>query len=545
MPSVILPFYEGAEYSHWAFRLNGGLLQDLLPHPASLLMEFITNITDVQCIGKNHGLLPETWQDDISILVQSTNASGYIRVSLTEWPDTVDLIIRGKEGTIVADLFTNVLTYQRRFDLPRAVIRGFSGFQLGFQYFRTSLGNTYKAITGRIDKSNGIGHVIQKFHELIQNGGESPTSLDKSFRVVELISKVWPAPREDHQRIGTGLSPTRKHGKPTILVTGASGFIGTHLLKKLLSENLRVLALVRPNSMNAGGLRKFDVEVIQGDLSDHNALIEATKDIKTVYHVGAAMTGSWEENYQTTIKGTEYLIGAALSQGVERFIHVSTIAVYDLLGLARNANIKEDAPYLKHPKWIGPYANAKIEAEKLVVEASRRKGLPATILRLGMVIGPYGRIFFPHFGYRYSDKIFFVIGQGKMILPLTYVENTVDGIYKAALETKAIGQIYNVVDDAQISVNDYLKRFVDMTGIQARIVKLPYIIPYMASAAYELGASLNILPKGKTSRTQLKWKQAQVIIDNSKIKKDLGWDPKVSMNEGLRRTFEWYALQRR
>jgi nucleoside-diphosphate-sugar epimerase/predicted dehydrogenase len=535
---------EGAEYSHWAYRLNGGILQDLLPHPASLLMEFIPDITTVQSIGKNHGLLPETWQDDISILVQSTTASGYIRVSLTEWPDTVDLIIRGKEGTITSDLFTNVLTYQRKCDLPRAVIRGFSGFQLSFQYLRTSLGNTYKAFLGRIDKSNGIGHVIQKFHEFIRNGGEPPTSLDKSLRVVELISKVWPVPRVDNKNVETALYTVIRHSKPTVLVTGASGFIGTHLLTKLLSEKLRVLALVRPNSMNAGRLRKFDVEIVQGDLSDHNALIQATKEIKTIYHVGAAMTGNWEENYQTTIKGTEYLVEAALSQGVERFIHVSTVAVYDLLGLERNASIKEDTPYLKNPRGIGPYANAKIEAEKIVLEASERKGLPATVLRLGMVIGPSGRVFFPHFGYRYSDKVFFVIGKGNMILPLTYVENTVDGIYEAALEVKAIGQTYNVVDDAKISVRDYLKNFIDVTGIQARIIRLPYLIPYMVSASYELGAALNILKKGMTSRTQLKWKQAQVVIDNSKIKKDLGWAPKISMEEGLRRTFEWYSIQR-
>lgn len=533
---------EGVEHSHWFYRMNGGPLEDLMPHPASFVMEFIPEIKEVKSVGHNRGILPKGFQDEVRVLIKSDSVIGYISISLNEKPDIIVLTVKGTKGVVQVDLFNNILTLRTQSGLPRAVSRGLSGFQLTLQNFKGSLGNIYKFARGRVDKSDGIGPVISRFYESIRNGGEAPISLDKSLRVVDLMNRIWPVPVIDVEKTRLSLHASKKKNvAPTVLVTGASGFIGTHLIKKLLSENIGVRALVRPNSTHAGRLRKYNVDIAEGNLADADALYEAAKGIKTIYHLGAAASSSWEDNYQSTVKGTENLIKAALEYQVERFVHVSTIAVYELISVNKSAKVKEDSPYLRNSKEMGAYNYSKIEAEKLVFDAYRDQGLRATLVRPGSVIGPMGGVFFPLLGYHFGDGLFFVIGKGDNILPLTYVENTVDCIYKASIEENAIGQVYNIVDDGDITVRQYLERFIETTGVQARIVYLPYMVPYLATAAYEVVAHFSLIKKGATSRVQLKSKQTPARFDNTKAKNELGWHPLVSIDEGLTKTFKWYA----
>ncbi|MEW6570095.1 MAG: NAD-dependent epimerase/dehydratase family protein [Nitrospirota bacterium] len=533
---------EGAQFCHWTYQLNGGVLQDLMPHPASLIVEYLTEIKELQCIGHNRGLLPGGWQDEVRVLVKSNDVIGYISISLSEKPDMMTLTLGGTKGIIHANCFNNILVYQKKLDLPRAIARGLSGFSLASQYFRGSLKNIYKIATGRIDKSGGIGLVISRFYESIRKGQDAPISLEKSRHVVDLINRVWPVPAINSSETSSFAYITRKNLiSPAVLVTGASGFIGIHLIKKLLSEKIGVRALVRPGSIHAGRLRNLDVDIVEGDLSDADILYEATKGIDTIYHAGATSSNDWEEHYQINIKGTEDIINAALAHSVKRFVYLSTIVAYDLLGLKSNAIISENSDYQKKPALMGPYAYSKIEAEKLVLKAYREKGLGATVVRLGIVIGPLGRIFFPYLGYHYQDKLFILTGNGDKILPLTYVENTVNGIYIASVRDKAIGQVYNLIDDGEITRREYLEKFINVTGIKARIISLPYIIPYLATAAYETAAFCGLVRKGVTSRAQLKWKQVKVQFDNTKAKEELGWQQSVPLEEGLQRTFKWYA----
>jgi predicted dehydrogenase/nucleoside-diphosphate-sugar epimerase len=534
---------EGAEYCHWTYRMNGGPLQDLIPHPASLVFELIPDIKEIKFIGQNRGVLPEAWHDELKILINSSSVMGYLNISLSERPDTVSLTIRGKKATVQADLYNNILIFRKETALPRAVNRGMSGFQLGAQNLKGALKNIHNFLTGRIDKSSGIELLISKFYKSIYNGEAPPIAIDKSLRVMELMTQIWPKPLIDVKNIQSIPYPSgSKRSAPTALVTGASGFIGNYLVKKLISENINVRALVRPNSIHAGRLAMLDVEIIQGDLSDPKVLNEATRGIKTIYHAGSPTSNNWGDYERVAIKGTEYLIEAALAQQVDRFMQFSSLVVYELLDI-KNRNIKEDSPYQKKPKRMGAYAWAKIETEKLVFNAYKSEGLGVTIIRPGIVFGPLGRVFFPHLGYNLMGNTFLLIGKGDIPLPLTYVENTVDGIFKASISEKAIGQAYNLVDDGEITAKSYLEKYVKINSNQARIIHLPYILPYGASLAYEILAYLGFVRKGVTSRAQLKWKQSKVRFDNTKAKSELGWAPKISLEEGLTRTFKWYALK--
>jgi nucleoside-diphosphate-sugar epimerase/predicted dehydrogenase len=536
---------EGAQYCHWTYRMKGGPIQDLIPHPASLLFEFIHDIQEIKHIGRNRGVLPNGWHDELKLLINSSDITGYLNLSLSEKPDTITFCVRGSKGFVQADLYSNTLVVRKESALPRAVNRGISGFQIGTQVLIDSMKNVGRFLTGRIDKSSGIEALITYFYVSIRNKTEPPISTDKSLRVVELMDKIWPEQvLVAREKFLLSNSHRTKKLAPTALVTGASGFIGYHLVKKLLSENIGVRALVRPNSIHAGRLTNLGLEVIQGDLADIHILDKATKGIATIYHAGSPTNDNWDEYNRVAVQGTEQLLELAIAQKVNRFVQFSSLAVYELLKI-KHTQIKEDSPYQRNPKNMGPYAWAKIETEKLVYNAYEKRGLKVTIVRPGMVIGPMGRIFFPHFGFRYRDKIFVLVGKGDIVLPFTYVENTVDGIYRASISDKAIGQSYNLVDDGEITARKYLERFIETTGLDSKIVYVPFIMPYTAAGFYEMAAKLNLVKKGITSRYQLKSKQSQKRFDNFKAKSELGWIPKITMEEGLSRTFTWYRDQYR
>ena len=530
---------EGAQHCHWSYRLNGGPLEDLMPHMAALVLAFMpAGIEDLKAVNLNRGVLPPGWDDEVRVLLTSGRVLGSITISLSERPDLISLTVRGTRGQVTANLFSGILTVQRSSPLPRAAARGLAGFQLSAQSAAASLKNLYNFAAGRIDKSSGIGKLISRFYESVRTDGEPPLTFEQCLRVVDLTSRVWPAPppRPAEARV----APAGQSAAPTVLVTGATGFIGTHLIRRLLSENVRVRALVRRNSFHAGRLKDLDVEIVEADLTESAALQVATRGIKTVYHAGAATNNDWNDNSRATIEGTKLLLDAALAHQVERFVLLSSLAVYDL-GKGRRGVIREDAQLLENPKQNGAYAYSKIVVEGLALAAHREHGLGVTVVRPGMVIGPLGHVWFPHLGYHYRDRLFLTFGRGDQVLPLTYVENTVDGIYRAATHDGAIGQVYNLVDEGAVTAKQYISQLISATGAKARVVGLPYPVPYCATATYELAAGLSLIRKGVTSRAQLRAKWRPARFDSGKARQDLGWAARVPLEVGLRETFTWYA----
>lgn len=183
---------EGAESSHWSYRLNGGPLQDMVPHPISLLLEYIPKIKELYFVGLNRGVFPEGWDDEIRVLIRSDRVTGYINVSVSEKPDIELLTIKGTKGLIHADSYNDIVTVRRLNKLPRKFSRALSGFQLSLQYLKGSFENVFKFATGRMDRSNGIERVISKFYDSIHTGGEPPIPPEKGLRVVEVINRIWP-----------------------------------------------------------------------------------------------------------------------------------------------------------------------------------------------------------------------------------------------------------------------------------------------------------------------------------------------------------------
>lgn len=323
-----------------------------------------------------------------------------------------------------------------------------------------------------------------------------------------------------------------------VLVTGATGFLGGHLVNKLLKAGDRVRILAR-HSANVEPLQTRGVEVVYGDLSDKASLKTAVEGIDIVYHLGAAMGGSWADYEEVTVKGTQRMLDVSLAAGVQRFVHISSLAVYQVYGLKRNAIIDETRPCDPTPEKVGSYSRSKVEAEKIVLQYYG-KGLPVTIIRPGLIYGPRGRVMFPHIGQFLKNKIFLLIGQGTNLLPFTYVENTVEAIRLAGINDAAVGQIYQVVDDSEITQREYLNKF--MAATQSKFPTLPIPFFFFISAAFLVDRlkSFGLLKSSTFSQYGVISKYKSLRFDSSKAKKELDWDPRIGLDEGLSKTFSWY-----
>ena len=319
------------------------------------------------------------------------------------------------------------------------------------------------------------------------------------------------------------------------LVTGATGFIGSHIAENLVKKGERVRVFVRKTS-NTEFLRSLGVEIFCGDLNNPDSVNEAVKEMDRVFH-SAAMVGDWipkEEAYRVNVEGTRHLVEAALNKKVKRFVYVSTLGV---LGMKDHYKTPPDAPRIK---VNDPYVDTKVDSEKLVIEYGRKRGLPFTVIRPGFVFGPRDNKVIPGMISFLKKGKFIFIGSGKNKINMIYVENLADVIVKASDSDKALGQIYNVTNDSSMVMMDLVYMVSDLWGYERPTKHVPKIAAYMLCNVMEFFARIaNSKKPPLINKTRLKLLSLNLDFDITKAKEELGYRPAVDMEEGLRRTKEW------
>lgn len=307
-----------------------------------------------------------------------------------------------------------------------------------------------------------------------------------------------------------------------VLITGAGGFIGSHLTEKLLASGYKVKAFVHYNSRNSWGwldssVRKGQIEVISGDIRDTDIVRKAMRDVETVFHL-AALIGipysyySPEAYVDTNIKGTLNILQSALDFGVKKVVLTSTSEIY---GTAQSVPIAETHPI--NPQ--SPYAATKASADFLALSFYRSFNLPVVVVRPFNTYGPRqsARAVIPTIitqilaGYK---KI--KLGSLDPTRDLTYVDDTVKGFIKAGESKNGIGEVINLGNKSEISIRD-----------------LAYLI------ARAMGVSITIQEDMKRKRP-LKSEVDRLMADNFKAKKLLKWSPEYSLEKGLKKTVAWF-----
>ena len=322
----------------------------------------------------------------------------------------------------------------------------------------------------------------------------------------------------------------------TVLVTGATGLLGSHLTELLLSRGRSVRALVRPGE-SINELEEAPVEVAWGDVTDRTAVSRAVAGIDVVLHC-AARTGPWgpaAEYDQTNVEGLRVLLQAALASGVKRFVHVSSITVHgnDVAGVA-----DESSPFRDEPN---PYTRSKIAGERLIETAVRDQRAPVTVVRPGWIYGPRDAASFGRFAAMIEQGRMVVVGSGANHVPLIYVEDVARGVLLASEAAGAAGRSYLLVNDERVTQSDYLNAIADELRVPAPRRHVPYRLALtMGGAAEAVGRLARRTQPPPLMRYGLQLLGGENRFDISRARRELGFAPQVNLAEGIKRSVLWF-----
>jgi len=310
----------------------------------------------------------------------------------------------------------------------------------------------------------------------------------------------------------------------SVLVTGAGGFIASHLVERLVTEGAKVRAFVRYNSRGDVGLLRLlpgevfsQLEIVAGDLRDVEAVRSAMKNVDTVFHLGALIAIPYSyvhprEVIETNVMGTLNVLMAARELGTPRVVHTSTSEVY---GTAQYVPIDE-----RHPlQGQSPYSASKIGADRIAESFYRSFNVPVVTIRPFNTYGPRqsARAVIPTIISQVLTRDEVKLGSLDPMRDFTFVADTVAGFLRAASADRALGEEINLGNDNTIRIGDLVEKIFGMIGKSPKVLTDTQRIRPDKSEVLKLWAS------------------------NHKAKELIGWEPRISLDEGLRRTIEWIS----
>lgn len=314
--------------------------------------------------------------------------------------------------------------------------------------------------------------------------------------------------------------PATWEGKK-VLVTGAGGFIGSHLVEHLAARGARVTAFVRYNSRSQLGLlqyARFDrasVEILMGDLKDSDTVRRGVRNVEVLFHLGALVAIPYSYHspldfVQTNVMGTAHVLAAALEAGVSRMVHTSTSEVY---GTAQYTPIDEHHPLQAQ----SPYSASKIAADKLAESFFRSYGLPVATIRPFNAYGPRqsARAVIPTIISQGLTGDVIRLGSTHPTRDFTHVKDLVEAFVRVAEEDRLVGQVVNVGSGQEIAIEDLVAVIGEAMGTSLRV---------------DMDERRVRPPTSEVTQLMADTRQAQAV---------LGWRPQVSLRDGLRETIAW------
>jgi nucleoside-diphosphate-sugar epimerase len=368
---------------------------------------------------------------------------------------------------------------------------------------------------------------VHEFDNALENGTALPATPNKDYRVAGAKASV-------REQADFDIDTARKiQVEPRLpaetLVTGAGGFLGGVLLRRLTQAGTKVRAGVRRIPANP----QPEVEYVAGDLGDAVYVDTLVAGVRSVFHVGAAMKGTPADFQRGNVAGTRNVIDACLKHRIERLVYVSSLSVLD--HAVRHADkVTEDWPLEPHAEGRGAYTQTKLEAEQLILTAARDQGLPAFIVRPGVIFGPGPKPSSPAGSFSIFGR-WIVVGSGNLPLPLVYVDDVVDALLLGCARTGLEGKLVNLVDPTVVTQREFIT-IAHRANPELKAWYVPKTL--LMTAAIGIEALGRMLKRSvPLSRYRIRSIRPLTNFDQSAAKRLLGWTPRVGVAEGLRRTF--------
>ncbi len=322
-----------------------------------------------------------------------------------------------------------------------------------------------------------------------------------------------------------------------VLVTGGTGFTGKALVRRLLDLGHEVVALDYKEGLKTQELRDWGARVTLGSVTDRDAVRRAMEGVEVVHHVAAAfreMNVPDSYYHEVNVEGARNVLEAAREQGVRKLVYCSTCGVHGNVGHPPGG---EDAP-------IQPadyYQRTKYEAEP-IVRSYHEQGLPSVILRPAAIYGPGDPERFLMIYRRVARGTFPMFGDGRTFYHPLYIDNLVDAFVLAMRDGVGDGEAYLIADEEYVEIEDLVRRVARALGVEVKIPHYP-VWPVVAAGhvvekvCRPFGLTPPIFPR------RVDWYRQNRAFRIDKAKRDLGYQPAVDLDEGLRRTAEWYRRE--
>lgn len=321
-----------------------------------------------------------------------------------------------------------------------------------------------------------------------------------------------------------------------ILVTGGTGFTGGHLCIRLAQDGHAVRALVRDPD-RAEHLHRRGVELVEGDIRDRTSVNRAMDGVDTVYHIAALFRPenvTRQDMWATNVEGTRNMLDAAVTAGVRRFVHCSTVGVH---GDVKHPPATEETPY-------GPgdyYQESKTEGEKVVLQYMAGGRLPIVVFRPGGIYGP-GDLRFLKLFKAVKKRRFVMLGSGNVLYQLIYIDDLIDGIIRCGTDGRAVGNIYILTGTEPVTLNEFVHQVAETVSAPPPRFRFPVLPVYLAGFACEVVCKpLGINPPLYRRRVDFFRKDRAFSI--AKAQRELDFQPRVCLKAGLQQTATWYERE--
>ena len=321
------------------------------------------------------------------------------------------------------------------------------------------------------------------------------------------------------------------------LITGATGFLGGALARRLQGMGWDVTALGR-NPTKLDELEDEGIRPLQLDIKQKDELIAAFKEQEIIFHCAAFPSpwGSFEKFYQANVIGTRNVVQACLENNVKRLVYVSTPSLYFDYG--SRTNVKENDPL---PEPISNYAHTKLLAEE-EIDKGFANGLAVISIRPRALFGEGDTVIFPRLIPRLRSGRLPILGDGENIIDLTYIQNVVDALLLCA-ESPAdtLGKKYNISNGEPVKIWGLVNRICDELGFPHPSRKISRNAAHYVGGAFEFLYSLiPYSPEPPLTRMSVSMLANSTTLDISAAKNELGYQPKVSVEEGVQRFLKWW-----
>jgi predicted dehydrogenase/nucleoside-diphosphate-sugar epimerase len=520
---------------HWSYKLPGGVLQNYLTHPLYLALYWLGQPRNITVSAQARDSLPQGMTDHLHLMLEAEGCTASVALSAAIRPEFYYLQVFCEDGSVSVNFDTSTVLVTRKSGLPRALSRATANFRQAYQLSSWAVRNTIDFLRHKLVPYQGLQSLIPAFYSSVLYGTKLPISRELAIAVTcveETVfaqaGKLHPDTRDRPSKQGTITRPEK------VLVTGATGYVGTQIVRQLVQDGYFVRALVRGLSRTES-LERLGVELVYGDVRDLESFSRAAEGLDILVHLAAGSRGTPGFVVDSCVEGTKNAAEVAHLAALKRVIYMSSLAVYDYAMLHDSDVLTEGSPLEGSPECRGTYSLAKRRAEEVALAHLDDKSPAWTILRPSVIVGKGHDIFAP-VGIKVGNILACLGSPGKH-LRLIHVEDVGVAIVRLIQNDDTCGRVFTLSHPGSLTFRDYVDGYVRVNG--HRDIWALYVPYWFASlGGIAVMALHRMTGRGPNFNTRrLAYLYRDLHVDTSAIKQQTGWQPCGSLLERLNREF--------